>query len=181
MRSLVPLVLILPMLAAAGCSSTESIVPDSATGAGKVTRSIPMEDLGDAVAYWNTDWKGQARQLYQEIQAINRQYFQTHRYVPWQTDCNDMAVDVWDRLNSRGIVSLIVVGNLELSHEAFADCNHAWLMVYSGEGSSAAVEPTRGEVFTWEHSRAYPGLEQYWEGFAYETPSELWADFVRRW
>lgn len=181
MRVRLVLVSILLILVLAGCTNAETLTTNSNGGVYEITHNIPVKNLGDASAYWNTDWKGQASQLYDEILTTNTQYLQNHRYIPWQTDCNDMAIEVWERLSSRGIVTLIVVGNLEISHEAFVDCNHAWLMVYSGEGSAAALETTRGKIYTWEDTQTYPNLKQYWEGFTYEKPSDLRADFKQRW
>ena len=163
------------------CTNAEAVTRCSTPSGDKTTHIIPIEKLGDAFIYWNTDWKGRASQLYDEISAVNTLYFQTHRYVPGETDCNDMVIEVWNRLISQEIFSLIVVGNLEMSQEAFVDCNHAWLMVYSGEGSAAVVEATSGQIYTWEDAQVHPQLKQYWEGVIYETPSELRADFKERW
>ncbi|HEY48894.1 MAG TPA: hypothetical protein G4O13_02460 [Dehalococcoidia bacterium] len=145
------------------------------------THNIPIEELGNASAYWNVDWEGRAAQLYEEILAVNTQYFQTHTYVHGKTDCNDMVCEIWGILKSRGIISLIAVGKLEMSQESFLDCDHAWLMVYSGEGSAAALEATSGRIYTWQDAGADPALKQYWEGFIYEEPSDLREDFEERW
>ena len=142
---------------------------------------IDIEDLGDASQYWNTDWRGRPSELYDEILALTIPYFQTHRYVFGETDCNDMAVDAWQELLNREIISLIAVGNLEKSYESFLECNHAWLIVYNGEGSAAVIDLVRGKVYVWEDIRANPQLRQYWEGFVYENPSDLFTDFKERW
>ena len=92
-----------------------------------------------------------------------------------------MAADIWEILAGKGIISLIVVGNLEMAQESYADCNHAWLIIYSGEGSAAALETTCGEVYTWQDTEVDPNLKQYWEGFIYEKPFDLWQDFGQRW
>lgn len=92
-----------------------------------------------------------------------------------------MAVAAWQKLSKKGIVSLIVVGNLEQSRESFLDCNHAWLLVYNSSGSAAVIDLVRGKVFTWEDVRLNLPLKQYWEGFVYETPEDLWEDFRGRW
>jgi hypothetical protein len=92
-----------------------------------------------------------------------------------------MAADIWEVLASRGIVSLIVAGNLEMVRESFLECNHAWLIVYSGEGSAAALEVTTGRTYRWEDTLDNGRLRQYWEGFIYEKPFDLSADFVGRW
>ena len=142
---------------------------------------IDIADLGDASQYWNTDWRGRSTELYDEILALTSRYSQTHKYVFGETDCNDMAVDAWQELLNREIISLIAVGNLEKSYESFLECNHAWLIVYNSEGSAAAMDLVRGKVYIWEDVRNNPQLKQYWEGFIYENPSDLFTDFGERW
>ena len=161
----------------ASCSSADNLVSTPTTGIFGATHNIPGEDLGDASQYWNLDWKGRSPQLYGEIVAVNALYTQSHTYIPGQTDCDDMAADIWETLAGQGIISLIIVGNLEMAQESFNDCNHAWLMIYGGEGSAAALETTNGGVYTWQDTEVEPRLKQYWEGFIYEKPSDLWRDF----
>jgi hypothetical protein len=175
------LVSILALLTAVSCSSAATSISAPSAEASGVIHSIPTGDLGNASRYWNTDWKGCAPQLYAEIADVNSLYHQTHTYVPGETDCNDMAADIWGSLAGREIVSLIVVGNLETARESFAECNHAWLIVYSGEGSAAALEVTAGRTYTWEDALDNASLRQYWEGFVYESPSDLAEDFDERW
>jgi len=174
-------VLVFSLMVFSSCTSIEAVTHYTTQDFYGTTHIIPIEKLGDASEYWNVDWKERSSQLYEEISAVSTLYFRTHRYVPGETDCNDMVVGVWNRLISRGIISLIVVGNLDMSQESFVDCNHTWLIVYSGEGSAAVVETTSGEIYTWEDAQVYPFLKQYWEGFVYETPSGLRADFHERW
>lgn len=145
------------------------------------THYITMADLKDASQYWNTDWRGRSSRLYDEILALTTTYFQTHRYVFGETDCNDMAVEAWQKLLDMGIISLITVGNLEKSNESFLECNHAWLMIYNSEGSATVMDLIRGKVYVWEEVRTNPQLRQYWEGFVYEKPSDLLTDFKERW
>jgi hypothetical protein len=145
------------------------------------THYIPLAELGDASRYWNTDWLGHTSELYDEILVLTTNYSQTHKYVFGETDCNDMAVDVWHMLINKEIISLIVVGNLEKSYETFLECNHAWLMVYSSRGSAAVMDLIRGKVYIWEDVSTNPQLRQYWEGFVYAGPIDLLVDFKDRW
>jgi len=164
----------------ASCADIENKA-SSATIASSETHYIPLADLGDASLYWNTVWLGRSSELYDEIITLTTSYFKIHKYVYRESDCNDMAIDIWQKLVDRNIKSLIVVGNLEKSYETFLECNHAWLMVYSSEGSAAALDLVRGKVFIWENVRTNPQLRQYWEGFVYESPSDLLEDFEERW
>jgi hypothetical protein len=145
------------------------------------TSYIPAANLGNADEYWNVGWQGQATGLYQTVRAFIIDYSQIHDYVFGESDCNDMVVEIWDDLNNQGILSLIVVGNLEMSGESFEECNHAWLMVYSGEGAAVALDPSCGGVYRWEDTGEHPYLKQYWEGIIYQNPTDLWNDFQERW
>jgi hypothetical protein len=163
-----------------GCSSVTAETSSHVLNTPK-TYYIDFADLGDASKYWNTDWRGRSTELYDEILALTTRYFKTRKYVFGKTDCNDMAVDAWQELLNREIKSLITVGNLEKSHESFLECNHAWLIVYNSEGSAAVIDLVRSTVYVWEDVRDNPQLRQYWEGFAYENPSDLITDFRERW
>ena len=168
--------LLLLTLLLAGCSGAESSLRHQLQ-----TSYILTTDLGDAGEYWNVRWQGQAAGLYYTVRSFITRYSQTHDYVFGESDCNDMVVEIWDGLNGQGILSLIVVGNLEMSRESFEECNHAWLMVYSGEGSAVALDPSCGGVYRWEDARDHPYLKQYWEGIVYQNPAGLWNDFQERW
>lgn len=163
-----------------GCAGVIDGVPSTVFTTPK-THYITMADLKDASQYWNIDWRGCSSRLYDEILALTTTYFQTHRYVFGETDCNDMAVEAWQKLLDMGIISLITVGNLEKSYESFLECNHVWLMIYSSEGSAAVMDLIGGKVHVWEEVRTNPQLRQYWEGFVYEKPSDLLTDFKERW
>ena len=170
--------ILLLVLAGSGCAAVVALPAEPAVPS---YHHVPADELGDASAYWNTAWKGRSGELWREMRAVVSAYSKTHRFTPGETDCNVMAVEIWDRLRSRGIVSIIVAGSLEMTQEGFGDCDHAWLMVYSAEGSAVALETTNGRTYTWVDTRADGRLRQYWEGFAYDNPSSLWADFSERW
>jgi len=110
------------------------------------------------------------------LRSVNKGYHKTHTYIEGEFDCNDMAVELWDILHEQGIVSLIVVGNLDLENESFAECNHAWLVVpYLLTPNFFVIEPTNGEVYSDEQGT------QYREGYYYTSPSHLMADIWERW
>ena len=173
-------ILILLTLLLAGCKGSDTNLRHQLPPVSQ-TNYIVSTELGDAAEYWNVQWQGQAAELHQNLLTLTRQYSQTHEYVFGESDCNDMAIDIWNDLTSRGITSLIVVGNLDMSREPFADCNHAWLIVYNGEGAAAVLDPSCGSVYCWEDTRTYPYLKQYWEGIVYQNPTSLWNDFQKRW
>lgn len=171
------LLLFTPLVA---CTSISEEIPSSVLPSRKI-HYLSMTDLADASQYWNTAWAGKSSRLYNEIQVAAIVYLRTNQYIPGKKDCNDMAVDLWQELNDKGIKSIIVVGNIGKSYETFVECNHAWLMVYSGEGSAAAIDLACTKVYTWEDVRSNSQIRQYWEGFVYEKPTDLLADFHERW
>jgi hypothetical protein len=48
-------------------------------------------------------------------------------------DCDDAALAMYRYFQSQGIESKPIVGNLDLTGEAYEDCNHVWLLVKSGD------------------------------------------------
>jgi hypothetical protein len=143
--------------------------------------------------YWNSDWNIQ--DLWNTIRTINKVYYKQHTYIEDVFDCSDMAVDMWNILLEKGITSLIVVGNLEVSegHPTWAECNHVWLQVsYLGGESPACyftIETTNGEVYQWGTSplvhvvtidNETSKYDPYVTGFRYATPEEFQADAIGR-
>ena len=79
-----------------------------ATGAAMIffmTTSVYHEPLGivewDEIksneTYWNVDWNNRYEELVLTCYEIADNYYQSHTYIPDETDCNDMAVDIWSR------------------------------------------------------------------------------------
>jgi len=140
-----------------------------------------LDVFQDSAGYWNRDWPGNAAQFHQRLTGLVTGYVKQAEYAVSTNDCNDMAVSLWQILRDNGIYSLLAAGNLEKTNETFAECNHAWLVVYNGEGAAAAVEVTTGCIFLWEQVSTRPQLKQYWEAFLYPGPEEMRADFLERW
>jgi len=140
-----------------------------------------VEEIQSNPAYWNMAWASRDLELFDMVKDVAKQYYETHVYIQGETDCNDMAIDIWNMLHARGVTSIIVVGNLDMETETFSECNHTWLIVYADPGEAlCAIEPTNGEAFL------FPGCPepkrfQYCSGFFYAKPSDLRADFGERW
>jgi len=149
---------------------------------GETTPAFNYMDNGQPIPmYWNLDWLGNAPGLYLRLAELGSSYTRTNPYLPGTRDCNDMAVGLWQDLVDSGITSLLAAGNLEKTNEPFTDCNHAWLIVYSGEGAAAALEATTGNIYLWEQVASNPQLKQYWEAFMYANPDSMKSDFHDRW
>lgn len=151
-----------------------------------VRHNTPLTEIRSNPAYWNLAWQGREAELQWKTKEINKEYFKTHIYIKGQTDCNDMAIDIWNMLQAAGIVSIIVVGNLDLDDYTFAQCNHVWLRILAVEigGSKPkafVLEPTNGEVYFADDLERNPELNRYLRGFSYVKPSDLRADSHGRW
>ena len=137
------------------------------------TRNLSSEEFNISSTYWNLGWED--AKLQQTVREVNTAYHEWHTYIANQTDCNDMAVDIWDMLRKKGVISLIAEGNLELDNETFSQCNHAWLVIFDNSGAAFGLEPTNGELY-------FDGkAEQYMHFFLYAKPSDLRADLGSRW
>jgi len=131
----------------------------------------------------STAWAGRDYELQTKIEEIARTYHRTHTFIEGETDCNDIAVSLWNMLLTANIKSVIVVGNLEMVGETFEESNHAWLYVFNAQGKVIYLEPTTGEVFYGRRAdgSTNPQAIPYREGFIYVRPSDLRRDLKGRW
>lgn len=150
---------------------TEIITPT------KATHNLSSVDYNVSSTYWNMSWGGREYELQQTTRQVNTSYYQWHTYIPNETDCNDMACDVWDMLRKQGVISLIVFGNLDSKSETWGKCNHTWLLISNNSGQCFALEPTNGQLYF----KGDTQISQYLEGFFYAKPSDLRADLGSRW
>ncbi|MBT4511532.1 MAG: hypothetical protein HOC20_04900 [Chloroflexi bacterium] len=125
----------------------------------------------------STSWAGQGYTWQSKVEEIGRQYHASHIFIEGETDCNDMAIDIWNMLLAQDIKSVITIGSLDNSMVTFDQCDHAWLSVFDSEGEFVSLEPTTGQVF---YSNT-AGHEQYIGGFFYKKPSDLRSDMMKRW
>lgn len=141
------------------------------------THNLSVSEVRSNPAYWNMAWGKDYHALQQTVLDANNAYFSIHTYIEGETDCNDMACDIWNILHARGVTSIIVIGNLNLGNELFVDCDHAWLLIVDSQGYGFALEPTNGQLYFGGDAE----IDQYLEGFCYARPSDLRADLGRRW
>ncbi len=142
------------------------------------THAIERSEVWGNPKFKSTAWQGKNFKLREKLEDIGNSYDETHTYIQGETDCNDMAVDIWNMLITENIKSVIVVGNKDMMNEAFDDCDHAWLYVFDADGMVIYMEPTTGEVIYGRLSdgSSNPKADPYREGFIYEKPSDLWED-----
>jgi len=100
-------------------------------------------------------------------------------------DAIDLTKSYWEKLKDNGIISVIVVGNLDLHGETFSECNHSWLLVFYTDWESDGWSKTKPlGILIFEPTQRYSFVIhivpeasiQYQEGYFYISPSELEAD-----
>jgi hypothetical protein len=128
-------------------------------------------------AYWNYDWAGKTYELQQIAEAVNKSYHDSHVYIINETDCIDMAADIWNILLKKGIKSMIAVGNLDNPNATFQQCNHAWIMMADSTGHYIALEATNGQTCYADS----PQSDEYGVCFLYAKPTDVHADIGSRW
>ena len=134
-------------------------------------------------SFWSHAWKMKDYELQLTLEEIAKQYYSTHTYYEGETDCNDMAVDLWNMLLTQDIKSVIVVGNRDMTGETLEESDHAWLYAFNADGKVIYVEPTTGEVFYGKlpDGTTNPKAVSYREGFMYRQPSDLRKDLKEWW
>ncbi len=140
------------------------------------TRTVTLHELDmHPTKYWNLDWSNTS--LRSTVSSIRDEYFDTHNYVPGESDLHAMVIDIWELLKREGITSYIILGNHSLEYESFQQCNYAWLLIY-GRSSSYALDCETDSVRS-RGSRS-SSYGQYWEGYIYMNPSDFRADLPSR-
>lgn len=113
----------------------------------------------------------------QICEQVVSDYYATHTYSENDVfDCDNMAQDLWNILETKGINAEIMIGNVDMTGSvSLKDINHAWVMAEVSPNSWLALEGTGGYV-------VYDN-EQYYRGFAFNDPKnyrrflELYTDW----
>jgi hypothetical protein len=153
-----------------------------------IRHDMSLDKIMSNSAYWNIPWQGKSGDLTNVARKINLQYLKTHTYIKNQTDCNDMAIDIWNMLWTEGIRSIIVAGNVDDPAPLYTlnQCNHAFLVIFHLERGNSVpwgmpLEPTNGECYSADDFKRNPQLDLYRRGFYYIQPSDLRADLGKNW
>jgi len=97
-------------------------------------------------------------------EEIASSYYDTHTYYDDDVfDCDNMAQDVWNMLETEGINAKVMIGNVDRTNAlTLEDCNHAWVMAEVSPNTWLAIECTGGYV-------VYDD-DRYYEGFSFDNP-----------
>jgi len=179
--------------------------PFDVSGISEASRSHTIEDIFDKPEFWNTG---------QDIDDFyNRVFLETGR-ATWlfeiftgEWNIGQFARHIWDVLSSRGIKSVIVVGNYDVNKTKFSESNHAWLLIFYQDKSTLektifVVEPLERKIIsipvknnlplTFDEERKidyWSGYgvtslwimdEKYLQGYAYTSSLDLEAELERR-
>jgi len=153
---------------------------------GGTNRSSTFEDVVGDSRFWN---KHQDIDKYFDKLLSGSDEFSGYdmknlfRLGEW--DAIDRTTLYWEKLKDNGIISVIVVGNLDLHGETLSESNHSWLLVFYKDWDKdgwSKTKPLRALIF--EPTQRYsivihipPDTSiQYKEGYFYASPFELEAD-----
>ncbi len=96
------------------------------------------------------------------VTEVVEDYHKTHMYsAPDLFVCADMAIDVWNMVETQGINAEIVVGNVDNPNADWTEYNHAWVLAETSPDAWLALETTGGSV-TYKDS--------YYTGYFFENP-----------
>ena len=83
-------------------------------------------------------------------------YHATHTYSKKNFFvCADMAMDVWNMIETKGINARIAVGNVNKAQANWKEYNHAWVVAEVSPGRWVALEITRGTVVRGNENKNY--------------------------
>jgi hypothetical protein len=100
------------------------------------------------------------------LSQIVSDYRKTHTYMGNDVfACGDMACDVWNMVQTKGLKATIMIGNLEKDTPSMFEANHAWVLAEAAPGRSLALETTGGYVVK--------DNRRYYQGISFSNPKEF--------
>jgi len=115
--------------------------------------------------------RGIANSVSARAQLLSQIVSDYHRDHTYRKDdsfvCGDMASDVWNIVQTKGISAKIMIGNVERDVTSPRDYNHAWVLAELSAEESLALEATGGYVVRYEENA------RYYSGHAFSTPRQL--------
>jgi hypothetical protein len=116
-------------------------------------------------------YRGAATADNTRVQLLSRIVSDYHMEHTYRKDdsfvCGDMASDVWNIVQTKGIPAKIMIGNVERDVTSPRDFNHAWVLAELSAGESLALEVTGGFVVRHDENA------RYYSGHAFSNPRQL--------
>jgi len=108
------------------------------------------------------------------IKNIIEQYHQTHTYnLTDMYACAQMAQDVWDMVETKGINASIEIGNISQDITRIQQSDHAWVLAEVSPGEWIAMETTGGYLVCNDTRICAVNNTRYYTGWTFNTPREL--------
>jgi hypothetical protein len=99
------------------------------------------------------------------LAEILTEYHKSHTYIPEGIyQCVEMAADVWNQVQTRGIPAKVKIGNIEKVITSLLEANHAWVMAEVSQGQWLALETTGGAIVPHSQNPRY-----------YESPGKVFS------
>jgi hypothetical protein len=112
----------------------------------------------------------------QVIERIASEFHKSHTYtLRGGFVCLDMAIDIWNQLETNGIEAKIMGGNVNENvttwnyRQLVTESNHAWVVAKLSPTEKVAIETTEGIVIK-------PGMKNasaYFRGIEFDTPEQI--------
>jgi len=100
------------------------------------------------------------------LQGIVEDYHETHTYSIYDLFvCSDMAVDVWNMVETAGINAILVAGNTDDRYVSWEEYDHAWVLAETSPDDWTALETTGGYLVT--------DNKNYYQGHFFENPRDF--------
>ena len=108
------------------------------------------------------------------LKEIVENYNKEHTYIGDDIfDCEKMAMDVWDIVETKGINAVIQVGNVDKKVIKIEDANHAWVLAEVAPEDWIALETTGGYLVCENEAFCAVNNPLYYQGWSFENPKEL--------
>jgi hypothetical protein len=102
------------------------------------------------------------------LRKIVEDYHRIHTYsIDDYFVCADMAMDVWNIVDTQGLKAVLVAGNIRNQNAGWKDYDHAWVLVEAAPKQWVALETTGGFLV---YQSSNPG---YYRGMFFENPKDL--------
>jgi len=102
------------------------------------------------------------------LRQIVEDYHKIHTYsLDDYFICADMAMDVWNIVDTRGMRAVLVAGNIKNPDADWKNYDHAWVLVKTGTQQWVALETTAGFLV---YKTTNPN---YYQGMFFENPKDL--------
>jgi hypothetical protein len=118
--------------------------------------------------------ESQRDQNIRAVKKIVEDYHKTHTYSKEDMFvCADMAIDVWNMVETQGIHAIIKAGAVDKDITELRNVNHAWVMAEVAPDEWIALETTGGFLVCPVQPLCLKNNTRYYSGWNYASPKEF--------